>query len=155
MDPIIPGIHTAQMVHMLARRAKDLGITRCTVSFITFYEHVKKRWPEGLDAEREPTQQREIASMIKDILGGYGIALYGCAQPRLSGHIMPSKCIDGGYYSTVTGFNFEMEKDPSQRKECGCTKSIDIGRYRVACGHGCRYCYAIGRKNCVEAGLFE
>lgn len=162
MDPIIPGFHagrpefhTARMVHSLARRAKGLGIARCTISFITFYEHVKKRWPEGLKAARPTEQQREIANMIKDILGGYGIALYGCAQPQLSGLIMPSKCIDGGYYSAVTGFAFETEKDPGQRKECGCTKSVDIGRYQASCGHGCRYCYATGRPNCSEACLFE
>ena len=155
MDPIIPGFHTARTVHTLAGRAKTLGITRCTISFITFYEHVKKRWPEGLEAERDQAGQREIADMIKDILGGYGIALYGCAQPRLSSVITPSKCIDGGYYSAVTGFTFETEKDPSQRKECGCTKSVDIGRYRAACGHGCLYCYATGHPSCPEARLFE
>ena len=155
MDPIIPGMHTARIVHSLATRAKGLGIIRCTISFIAFYEHVKKSWPEGLETERDPAQQREIAGMIKDILGGYGIALYGCAQPRLSGLIVPSKCIDGGYYSAITGFTFETEKDPSQRKECGCTKSIDIGRYRASCGHGCRYCYATGHPNCAEARLFE
>ncbi len=155
MDPIIPGFHTARMVHTLARRAKTLGLTRCTISFITFYDHVKKRWPEGLEAERDPAQQMEIADMIRDILGGYGIALYGCAQPWLSGLITPSKCIDGGYYSGVTGFTFETEKDPIQRKECGCTKSVDIGRYRAACGHGCRYCYATRHPSCPEARLFE
>jgi DNA repair photolyase len=151
MDPIIPGIHTPKMVHSLAKRASGLGINRCTISFVTFYEHVKTRWPEGLKTYRDPAQQREIGNAIKDILGGYGIILYGCAQPHLRGLIMPSKCIDGEYYSAVTGFTFDTEKDPSQRKACGCTKSVDIGRYRAGCVHNCRYCYATSHRGYAQA----
>lgn len=85
-------------------------------------------------------EQRRIAQTVKNILNEYGIKLYGCTQPHLADIIQPSKCIDGDYYASVTGFDFDTEKDPSQRKACGCTKSIDIGQYRH-CPHGCLYCY--------------
>lgn len=140
MDPLIPGYHTPEIVRSLARRAASLGIDRCTTSFITWYGHVKQRWPEGIKTQRDTTEQRRIAQTVKNVLNEFGIKLYGCTQPHLADIIQPSKCIDGDYYASVTGFDFDTEKDPSQRKACGCTKSIDIGRYRN-CPHGCLYCY--------------
>jgi len=55
--------------------------------------------------------------------------------------LMPGKCIDDSYIRRVFGINVTSEKDKSQRLECGCVRSKDIGAYDT-CLHGCRYCYA-------------
>lgn len=55
--------------------------------------------------------------------------------------IRPGKCIDDAYIRKVFGIKVTAEKDKSQRSECGCVRSKDIGAYDT-CFHGCQYCYA-------------
>lgn len=139
-DPIIPGHSDPRTLKELAKFFSEIGVTRCVTSFVTWYSHVKERWPEGAESQVGKPREKEIASRVRDILAKYDIHLYGCAQPHLQGIVTPSKCIDGDYYSSVTGFEFDNEKDPLQRKTCGCTNSVDIGKYGP-CPHRCVYCY--------------
>ncbi len=55
--------------------------------------------------------------------------------------IQPGKCIDGQYIKSIFGIDVSQQKDPYQRRECGCVRSKDIGAYDT-CLHGCNYCYA-------------
>ena len=55
--------------------------------------------------------------------------------------IQPGKCIDDGYIHQIFGIEVGQKKDPSQRAECGCVVSKDIGMYDT-CIFGCQYCYA-------------
>ena len=41
----------------------------------------------------------------------------------------------------IIGCRLKVKKDKSQRQECGCMESIEIGRYNT-CKNGCKYCYA-------------
>lgn len=142
LDPIIPKNQTPAMVKTLAQRASSLGITRCVTSFVTWYDRVKSRWPEGAATQIEPARQRKIAETIRDILAEFDITLHGCAQPHLRGVVEPARCIDGDYYAHITGLPLvKGGKDPFQRKSCSCTPSIDVGRYRP-CPADCQYCYA-------------
>jgi len=55
--------------------------------------------------------------------------------------IVPGKCIDDDLIFELFGIRVSGEKDKSQRQQCGCVKSKDIGFYDT-CLHGCAYCYA-------------
>lgn len=55
--------------------------------------------------------------------------------------ILPGKCIDDEYIEKVFNVEVSSKKDPSQRKECGCVQSKDIGMYDT-CLFECQYCYA-------------
>jgi hypothetical protein len=50
-------------------------------------------------------------------------------------------CIDSHLISGIGGKSLAYRKDPSQRLECGCAVSRDIGTYNT-CFHDCQYCYA-------------
>lgn len=161
-DPILPKYFNPRVLQELAGRAAGLGIKRCVISFPTWYRHIKDRFP---DLVRENTvgvqEQRKLAETVKGILDERNINLFGCTQPHLLDIVTPSKCIDGEYYTSVTGLSFSTQKDFGQRKACGCTASIDIGAYGV-CRHGCLYCYAtksqyseLKKNKKTQCGLFE
>ena len=55
--------------------------------------------------------------------------------------ILPGKCVDGDLIARLFNVQVKAGKDRSQRRECGCLQSKDIGFYDT-CLHGCAYCYA-------------
>jgi len=76
-----------------------------------------------------------------------GMEIYSCAEDldlRPYG-VQPGKCVDDEYITRTFGRAFGIsvgtKKDPSQREECGCVVSKDIGVYDT-CLFGCQYCYA-------------
>jgi len=126
-----------------------LGIQRCYFSFAHPYSKFQRRFksafPDNILIQPKISFQLQILSEMLDTANSNGIKLYSCCNDQLlqlpgidKGH-----CIDG---------NLLTELDPAQkvsrakcptRKDCGCTKSIDIGNYRQQpCSFGCMYCYA-------------
>ena len=153
-DPIIPGYSRIKTATVLADQFAAMGVTRCMTSFITWYGPVKTRWPEGEKTQVSRQREKAIIQELHNMLQSKGIVLYGCAQPHLTGLIQPSKCIDGEHYGNVTGRSFNNGKDFSQRQACGCTVSVDIGKY-TPCGHKCLYCYAVPEEEAhQEPSLF-
>jgi len=75
-----------------------------------------------------------------------GLELWSCCQADLAGFpgVRASACIDGALLSSLhpEGEPASTVKDPTQRKDCLCTESIDIGSYTQACPTACVYCYA-------------
>ncbi len=63
--------------------------------------------------------------------------------------IKKGKCIDDNLLKTLFNIDVSSAKDPGQRMECGCIKSVDIGQYNT-CMHGCEYCYATYSQNVVK-----
>ena len=57
-------------------------------------------------------------------------------------------CIDADLMEKLTNYQYCLNKDKNQRKECGCVESIDIGAYNT-CKNGCKYCYANYNRQCV------
>jgi hypothetical protein len=123
--------------------AAEAGITTVRFSFATFYGKVVKRGWNWFDPP--PEQKLEIASKLVELGRSLGLTLYSCANPLLlKAGALPSSCIDGELLTKLhpRGLPAPTEKDKGQRKECGCTLSIDIGAYSMKCPSGCVYCYA-------------
>ena len=75
--------------------------------------------------------------------GRYNIPVFSCAEniDLIPFGITPGKCVDGELIARLFGIQVKAGKDRSQRRECGCLQSKDIGFYD-SCLHGCAYCYA-------------
>ncbi len=114
------------------------------ISFAALYGKVlrRKEW-EWYDPSME--ERRAIAERLLALARSLGITLHACSDPTLAELGVPSaRCIDGGLLTRFhpLGLAASTEKDRGQRKDCGCTRSVDIGAYTMRCPSGCRYCYA-------------
>ena len=136
--------HNLNAFEQIASFAAKCGIRRCVISFVTLYRKVLRRQKrlgvrfEELSAEKK----REIAAELVEKAARFDIKVFACCQPLLAGVVAPSACINGKLLSELAGEPASTKKDPGQRKECNCTVSVDIGRYR-SCRYRCAYCYAI------------
>ncbi len=125
------------------------GLTRrCVVSFARTYRKAKKRVddaiPGGIPApDFADPALRGLLHFMASIAREQGIRMYNCAgeQDLTEFGIGPGKCIDGELIARLSGKPIAIVKDSSQRAECGCTVSKDIGMYDT-CLFGCSYCYA-------------
>jgi hypothetical protein len=123
------------------KQAHVLGIERVIVSYVTVYGKVKKRLEQnGFKIMEHPID--EITDFIKNEMipraKSRGMELSTCVLPNLTA----MGCIDG---TALRELHPEKQPcspatDSSQRENCHCTKSIDIGQW-FACYHNCLYCY--------------
>ncbi len=132
----------------LAARAAALGIVDVRISFAQWYGKAVRRASRlGFEfVDPEPEAKLESARGLADIARGAGINLLSCSQEFLTAvpGIRASGCIDGRLLSELHPHRepASLVKDKSQRAECGCTESLDIGSYTQSCPHACVYCYA-------------
>ena len=129
--------------------AKNLyGYTdECIISFLSFYNKVKRNM-RNIDCCLPEMPMIELfAEHFAEISKKYEISLYTCSHEfDLNKYgIGHAKCVDDQIIEKITGNILKLKKDKSQREECGCVESKDIGAYN-SCNHGCIYCYA----NCSE-----
>lgn len=123
--------------------ALDGYTERCVISFIDIYGKLQSRVvPYGI---RTPqiNEIMELAQFISETAEKHKIQVETCAEKidlSMFG-IYPTHCIDAILISQLTGKDLSTLKDPYQRAECGCCKSVDIGNYHT-CKNGCVYCYA-------------
>ena len=126
----------------IAKRLKDYTDT-CVISFVDLYKKTQHNLKET--TAREPSSQEmvEIAARLYTIAKKYGITIKTCAEEVAleSVGVKHGRCIDNALIEDLLGVKLVVNKDPNQRKECGCVQSIDIGDYNT-CAHGCKYCYA-------------
>jgi hypothetical protein len=116
---------------------------KCIISFIDSYSRIKKR----LEAQNingvTPLQMLSIGELFSSIAREYNIKIETCCESidlKQYG-IEKGHCIDGELINKITNKQYLFRKDATQRKECGCITSIDIGSYNT-CHHNCLYCYA-------------
>lgn len=121
---------------------------RAVISIVDIYRKARKRL-EGLSRKGvkiNACRQKELEDLMRAIshyAQENGMEVRSCAEERdfLTFGIRPGKCVDGEFISKIFGLEIEDKKDPSQRKDCGCVVSKDIGMYD-SCLSGCLYCYA-------------
>lgn len=106
-------------------------------SFLDTYEKI----PKGLNAPTYEEQKLVIDKML-ELNWIWNLDLSTCAETIYNPLITKNKCIDP-LLLRLLGVDIPdvQLKDKSQRKECGCYPSIDIGEYHT-CKHQCLYCYA-------------
>jgi len=83
-----------------------------------------------------------LLSDIVEIASNNKIEVRSCAEAVNYEHleIIPGKCIDNELLKNEFGINVNYKKDKSQRTECRCTVSKDIGMNNT-CLMGCECCY--------------
>lgn len=137
---------------------------RSVISFVDSYRKAGKRIKDldKLGIKPLPSESlllediKEFVSQLVVSAETNGMEIQSCAENinLISFGIQPGKCIDDALIRRLFKNNPTSKKDPSQREECGCVASRDIGVYD-SCLNGCVYCYAtksfeLARKNYRE-----
>ncbi len=126
----------------------QLEIKDVRVSFAQWYRKAKRRAAKHGFIYIDPPQAQKLkdALYLLQVAQGWGLNLFSCSQDFLTAipEIRTSSCIDGILLQSLhpSGAYVSTKKDKTQRAECRCTESIDIGSYTQFCPHSCLYCYA-------------
>lgn len=129
-------------------------VERCVVSLLDSYKKTERNLKSIIPTQLSIDQSTKVIKTLKTIAQAYHIELVTCAEEidlSASG-IKHGKCIDDKLISEISGRHIEVSKDKTQRAECGCVASIDIGAYNT-CRHGCLYCYANFDSNTVRKNV--
>jgi hypothetical protein len=132
----------------LAPRIASLGINTVRFSFAQWYNKAKRRAAKMDFAYEDPDNEEKLACAagLAGIASSWGLTLNSCSQRFLTEvpGIHPSACIDGEWLQSLhpSKETVSWKKDRTQRPECGCTESVEIGSYTQHCPHSCLYCYA-------------
>lgn len=132
----------------LAPELSTRGIKNIRFSFAQWYTKAKRRAVKNnfpyIDPPRE--EIKEKTRYLVEIAQHWGLKLYACSQEFLTEvpPVFPSACIEGPLLQKLhpSGEPVSLRKDKTQRSECRCTESVDIGSYAQFCPHCCLYCYA-------------
>lgn len=132
----------------LAPAAAANGVRDIRFSIAQWYGKARRRAARlGFPYVDPPLEVKlEAAAGLARTAAAFGLSLLSCSQDFLAEipGIGRSSCIDG---RLLTELHPRREpasgrKDRTQRPECGCTESVDIGSYTQSCPHACVYCYA-------------
>ena len=132
----------------IAAAAAGLGIRDIRTSFAQWYGKAKHRAAARRFPFVDPSdeEKKAHAATLAEVAAAHGLSLFACCQPALAGvsGIKPSACIDASLLESLHPGRepASRRKDRSQRADCLCAESRDIGSYAQPCHHGCVYCYA-------------
>jgi DNA repair photolyase len=116
---------------------------RCVISFVDMYKKTMRNMSAIKLSEITTDKMVKLSVTLNKICSKYDLELASCAEVvdlTVYG-IKHGKCIDDKLIEEISGFVLNIDKDPTQRPECGCMASVDIGAYNT-CPHECLYCYA-------------
>ena len=146
-DNVISNFNGAEFSEY-CRLFSALGVKRCYFSFATHYPKFIKRfhakYPSLCVIEPDTSCVQQTIEIMKNHAVNYGVELFSCCNNNLIDDIiLPGSCISGTLLNGLSGNrDVSVAKSPT-RKDCGCTRSIDIGDYvNQPCYFGCIYCYA-------------
>lgn len=157
-DPIFFSDRYTPEYHLKAFRqiAESLhGYTeKCVVSLVDIYTKNAKNMTSLGVTDLPGDELRQFAGELAKIAGDNGIRVATCAEKIDLAElgIEHNCCIDKKLIEEITGVSLNVKKDGTQRGECGCVESIDIGSYNT-CRHGCRYCYANFTNEAVKENI--
>ena len=116
---------------------------RVVISFIDFYPKIKSNIHKLSISPLNMEDMYILAEFLSDIAKEYGFTIQTCSEAidLKNVNIEHGCCIDKNVIEDIIGCKISCKKDKSQRLECGCIESIDIGTYDT-CKNGCIYCYA-------------
>ena len=151
-DPIIISNKTDAAYHIEQFRKMAVFlrgyVKRCYFSFMTLYHKIEQNIHDLEQSNHlyvnNPALEDKIrlVNILSEIADNNNMTLYSCCDIHLVDEkIKKAHCIDGELIQSlfsIKDFNFESG---ATRKNCGCTKSSDIGVYD-SCPHECLYCYA-------------
>ena len=85
----------------------------------------------------------DLLHFMKQATDDAGTDIYSCAEVLdfTEYGISAGKCVDDNLIRDIFSIDVSKVKDKSQRQECGCVVSKDVGQYET-CFHDCAYCYA-------------
>jgi hypothetical protein len=153
-DPVVYWVEGGRMrtnlsfLEKLAPEASRLGVRNIRFSFAQWYGKSRRRAAKHgfVYVDPPPGEKKKAALVLSDIAKAWGLQLFSCSQDFLAAvpGVKPSSCIDGALLQRLhpSGEPAALRKDKTQRRECRCTESVDIGSYTQSCPHSCLYCYA-------------
>jgi hypothetical protein len=113
-------------------------------SVVTPYRKtISKFKKHGLFLNDDNEQYKIVFDYMKEISDSKGLNFSICCPPDwfVNNDFAKAKCIDDDLLRNELGIHIEYKKDRSQRKNCCCNISKDIGLNNT-CRTGCLYCYA-------------
>jgi DNA repair photolyase len=130
---------------------------KVTISFIDdSYRGVKSNI-KALRLSGFPLEtQIKLSSQLAKIAHGYGLTIDTCTEAvdLCQFGIEHARCIDDRLFRKLLDCHLNVDKDKTQRLECGCVASIDIGMYNT-CSNGCCYCYANHSHKAVASNVVK
>lgn len=132
----------------LCSNMNKMGVAGCYFSFVSpytkFLRRFNKMYPKLKIKNNQLELKNKILNEMLEIAYKNNISLFSCCNDSLIQEgVKKGRCISGKYLNQLCGEKIVSEAKSPTRKDCGCTRSIDIGDYvSQPCYFGCIYCYA-------------
>jgi hypothetical protein len=150
-DPLLKRFSSLETFERIAETMSGLGVPTCTFSFPAYFSLKGDLTPQFDRASIPKWETSEKAAFLKDMVDiakPLRIRLLSCTQPNntaLHPYIEKAQCIpkDVLEQGHPEHLPLNLQKDVSQRSQCLCIQSDDIGDYEIdRCLGGCVYCYS-------------